>query len=157
MIKTKAIILKSADSNEVDRLLTVYSEKLGKINISAKGVKKLESKLRYSIEPITYTQMILVEGKNFLILKDSVILEQFLKTKKNPEKIKIAQKLAELIDEAIIGEEKDENIWKLALFMFKSIEEDKISTKSAIADFQKNLIKLLGYSPQDIKNLNEIY
>jgi DNA repair protein RecO (recombination protein O) len=157
MIKTKAIILKSADSNEVDRLLTVYSEKLGKVNISARGVKKLESKLRCSIETITHTQMILVEGKNFLILKDSVILDQFLKIKKNPEKIKIAQKLAELIDEAIIGEEKDENIWKLALFTLRSIEEDKISIKSAIADFQRNLIKFLGYNPQDIKNLNQIY
>jgi DNA repair protein RecO (recombination protein O) len=157
MIKTEAIILKSADSNEVDRLLTVYSEKLGKVNVSAKGVKKLESKLRYSIEPITYVRMILVEGKNFLILKDSIISNQFLKIRKNPEKIKISRKLADLIDEAFIGEEKDENIWRLILYTFKSINEDEISLKSVIADFQKNLIKLLGYDPEEMKNLNQIY
>lgn len=157
MIKTEAIILKSADSSEVDRLLTIYSERLGKINISAKGVKKLESKLRYSIEPITHVQMILVEGKNFLILKDSIILDQFLKTKKNPEKIKIAKKLIGLIDEAIVGEEKDEGIWRLVSFTFKGIDGDKISPKSAIADFQRNLIKLLGYNSEEIANLNQIY
>ena len=157
MIKTEAIILKSADSNEVDRLLTVYSEKLGKISISAKGVKKLESKLRYSIEPITYVRMILVEGKNFLILKDSVILNQFLETKKDPEKMKISRKLAELVDEAVFGEEKDESIWRLISFTLKSIDEDKISPKLAIADFQKNLIKLLGYDPEEMGNLNQIY
>jgi DNA repair protein RecO (recombination protein O) len=157
MIKTEAIILKSADSNEVDRLLTIYSEKLGKINISAKGVKRLESKLRYSIEPISYVQMILVEGKNFLILKDAVVLNQFLNIKKDLEKVKIAQKLADLIDEAIVGEEKDEDIWKLVLHVLKTIEDDKANLKSIISDFQRHLIKLLGYNPEEMKEIGNLY
>jgi len=157
MIKTEAIILKSADSSEVDRLLTVFCEKLGKISISAKGVKKLRSKLRYSVEPISYVRMILVEGKNFLILKDAIIIDQFLKTKRTLDKLKIAQKLAELIDEAIVGEEKDEDVWKLIALTFKSINDDKVLLKSAISDFSKNLIKLLGYDPEEIKNLNDLY
>ena len=157
MIKTEAIILKSADSNEVDRLLTVYSEKLGKVNISAKGVKKAESKLRYSIEPISCVQMILVEGKNFLILKDSVVLNQFLAIKKDLAKIKIIKKLADLIDEAIVGEEKDENIWKLLKFTFENVEAGKINSASVVDDFSVNLIKLLGYDPEEVKNLNQIY
>lgn len=157
MIKTEAIILKSADSNEVDRLLTVYSEKLGKVNISAKGVKKVESKLRYSIEPISCVQMILVEGKNFLILKDSVVLNQFLAIKKDLAKIKIIKKLADLIDEAIVGEEKDENIWKLLKFTLENVEAGKINSASVVDDFSVNLIKLLGYDPEEVKNLNQIY
>ena len=157
MIKTEAIILKSADANEVDRLLIVYSQKLGKISISAKGVKKLESKLRYSIEPISWVQMILVEGKNILILKDAIIKDQFLNIKNDLEKIKIAEKLADLIDEAIIGEENDDNVWKLILITFKGLDEGKIALKSAVSDFEKNLIKLLGYSPEAIKELKDIY
>ena len=133
MIKTEAIILKSADANEVDRLLIVYSQKLGKISISAKGVKKLESKLRYSIEPISWVQMILVEGKNILILKDAIIKDQFLNIKNDLEKIKIAEKLTDLIDEAIVGEERDEDVWKLILITFKGIDEGKIALKSADA------------------------
>ena len=157
MIKTEAIILKTADANEVDRLLVIYSEKLGKINISAKGVKKLESKLRYSIEPISWVQMILVEGKNVLILKDAVIKDQFLKIKKDLEKIKIARKLADLIDEAIAGQERDDDIWHLILMTFKGLNENKIFPKSVLTDFQKNLIKLLGYDPEAMKNLKDIY
>jgi DNA repair protein RecO (recombination protein O) len=157
MIRTEAIILKSADSNEVDRLLTIYSEKLGKINISAKGVKKLESKLRYSIEPISWVQMILVEGKNNLILKDAVIKDQFLNVKKDLGKIKIAQKITDLIDEAIAGQEKDDDIWCLGLTTLRSLNEDKISLKSVIADFERNLIKLLGYNPEVMGELKDIY
>ena len=157
MIKTQAIILKSTDSNEIDRFLTVYSKKLGKVLINAKGVKKLESKLRYSIEPISYVQMILVEGKNFLILKDAVLLDQFLKIKKDLQKIKIAKKLAEMIDEAMAGEEKDEDVWFLILKTIQAIDRNRISGNLVLKTFQKNLIKLLGYDPEQMKNLRDIY
>jgi DNA repair protein RecO (recombination protein O) len=156
MIKTEAIILKYSDTNEADRILTIYSKERGKINVSAKGVKKLESKLRYSIEPISYVQMILVEGKNFLILKDAVLIEQFLNIKKDLEKIKIAKKLTDFIDEAMAGEEKDEDVWFLILKTFKTLNVGG-SASNIIENFQKNLIKLLGYDPEQMKNLRDIY
>jgi len=153
MIKTEGIILKKAGLNEKDRLLTVYTKELGKVLVSAKGVRRLESKLRYSIESISCVQLILVEGKNFLILKDAILKNQFLKIKKDLKKIKIAKEIADLIDEAIAGEEKDENIWKLILNIFKDLNTKKIDLK----EFQKNLIKLLGYDPEHIKDLRDIY
>lgn len=160
MIKTEGIILKKAGLNEADQLLTVYTKELGKVKISAKGVKKLGSKLRYSIELISYVQLILVEGKNFLILKDSVIKDQFLKIKKDLQSIKIAKQITDFIDEAIIGEEKDENIWDLILKTYKDLnvggEASNIGS-NIMQDFKKNLIKLLGYDPEQMKDLNDIY
>lgn len=156
MIKTEGIILKKAGLNEKDRLLTVYTKELGKASISAKGVRKLESKLRYSIEPISYVQLILVEGKKFLILKDAVLKNQFLKIKKDLEKIKIAKEIADLIDEAIVGEEKDEKIWKLILQTYKALNVG-YSTSHIKQEFQKNLIRMLGYDPEHIKDLRDIY
>ena len=155
MIKTEAIILKKSDFNEKDRILVVYAEKLGKVNISAKGVKKLESKLRYSIEPISYVQMILVEGKNFLILKDAVLIDQFLNIKKDLEKIKIARELVDIIDEAIVGEEKDEDIWSLILKTIQAIDRGQTSVN--LEEFQKNLIELLGYDPEQMKKIEDLY
>jgi len=159
MIKTEGIILKKAGLNEVDQLLIVYTKEFGKVNILAKGVRKLESKLRYSIEPISYVQLILVEGKTFPILKDAVLKNQFLKIKKNLKPLKIIKQIADFIDEAIAGEEKDEEIWKLILTTFKSIdvENDPAAAGHIKEDFQKNLIRLLGYDPEQIKDLTDIY
>jgi DNA repair protein RecO (recombination protein O) len=154
MIKTEGIILKSNHFNELDRILTIYTKKLGKVKISAKGVKKIESKLRYSIEPISYVQLILVEGKNFLILKDAIIKNQFLNIKKDLEKLKIVKEIAEIIDEAIVGEEKDEGVWSLLLKTIQAINSDKAID---LADFKKNIIKLLGYDPDQVKEIEDIY
>jgi len=156
MVKTEAIILKTADLSEADRLLIIYSKEFGKIRIIARGSKKLESKLRCHIEPLSHSQLILVEGKNFKIVKNAILVNEFLEIKKDLEKIKIAQQIAKLIDEAIIGEEKDEKIWELILVTLK-----QLNIGPRIPDtkerFKKKLIELLGYSPEDIKDLADIY
>ncbi len=156
MIKTEAIILKSADQNETGRLLTVYSEKIGKINIQAKGVKKVESKLRGHIEAISYVQFILVEGKNSLILKDAFLLDQFLNIKKDLEKIKIAKQIANLIDEAMAGQERDDDIWKLILETFETLDDAR-DTKDIIIKFEKKLIQLLGYDSEHMREIESLY
>ncbi len=157
MIKTEAIILKTTDIGEVNRFLTIYSKELGKIRVIARGVKKKESKLRCHLEPLSYNHLILVEGKSFRIVKDAVLADEFLKIKKDLEKIKIAQKITELIDEAIVGEEKDEEIWNLLLKTFNAIEVNSEFIESAVSNFQENLLRLLGYDPEHVKSLADIY
>jgi len=156
MIKTEAIVLKSADAGEVDRLLTIYSKELGKVRILAKGVKKIESKLRYSIEPFSYVQLILIEGRSFYILKDAVLIDQFLGVKRDLKKLVVAQKIREIIDQAIVGQEKDEDVWDLILRTFKKINQELIEL-SIVKEFFKNLIVFLGYDPQEVKQLRDLY
>ena len=157
MIKTEAIVLKTADLGEADRLLTIYTKEFGKIQVLAKGIKKLESKLRYNLEPLSYSLLILVEGKNFRIVKDAVLIDQFLSVRNDLEKIKIAYKIVDIINELIAGEEKDEDVWNLILETFMAIERDKIYLNLVVSEFQSSLLKLLGYDPKSIKNLRDIY
>lgn len=156
MIKTEAIILKSADLGETDRLLTIYSKEFGKIQVAARGTKKLESKLRYHLEPFGYSHLILVEGKNFRIVKDVVLINQFLSMRKDLEKMEIAYKIVDLVDELIVGEEKDEEIWNLFLKTLKKLNVGS-PTSNMMVGFQNSLLKLMGYDPKQVKNLADIY
>lgn len=158
MTKTEAIILTGNDFGEADRVFTVYSKEFGKICILAKGVKKLESKLRYHLEPLSYSYLILIGGKSLRIVKDAVLIDQFLSMRNNLKKITIAKKITELLNELIVGEEQDENIWNLLVKSLKIINtKDNLSDNSTIiSDFKNNLIELLGYDP-DHTNLQNIY
>lgn len=148
MTKTEAIILKSADLGETDRLLTIYSKEFGKIQVAARGIKKLESKLRYHLEPLSYSLLILVEGKKIRIVKDAVLIDQFLSMRRDLEKMKTVYKIVNLIDELIAGEEKDNDIWNLIL---EALREPNPK------DFQDNLLRLLGYDPKYVKDLADVY
>jgi len=158
MIKTEAIILKSDNFGEVDRVLTIYAKEFGKICVVAKGAKKLESKLRYHLEPLSYSYLILIGGKSLRIVKDAVLIDQFLSIRNNLKKIKTAQNITELLDELIVGEEQDENIWNLLIKSLKIINtKDNLSDNSTmISNFKNTLIELLGYSPEHT-NLQNIY
>ncbi len=156
MIKTEAIILDSADIGETDRLLTAYTQQLGKIRILAKGVKKLQSKLRSYVEPLSYTYLILVEGKKSLILKDATLLDQFLSMRKDLKKMNHAWEIKDIIDQLIVGEEQDEDIWKLILIAFDNLDVKQLEPK-LIPNFRNNLLNLLGYDPAEVKNLADIY
>ena len=48
---TEGIILKRKDYQENDRLFTIYSKDYGKIDLIAKGTKKISSKLNSYLEP----------------------------------------------------------------------------------------------------------
>ena len=65
-----------------------------------------------------------------------------------PEKMKVAFKIVDLIDELIVGEEQDENIWNLILKAFKELN---------VKSFRDDLLKLLGYDPKQVKNIEDIY
>lgn len=156
MIKTEAIILKTADLGETDRLLTIYSKEFGKIQVIARGTKKLESKLRYHLEPLSYSHLILVEGKNSRIVKNAILIDQFLSMRRDLERTKIVYKITSLVDELIVGEEEDEQVWELLLQTFQEISAGHMISNIA-KDFQDSLLKLLGYDPGQIKSLADIY
>lgn len=156
MIKTEVIVLKAADLGETDRLLTIYSKEFGKIRVMAKGIKKLESKLRSHLEPLSYSQLILVEGKNSMIVKDAILIDQFLKIRNDLEKFKTVHEIMDLIDEFIVGEEQDNDIWNLLLETLKKFNVGgPISNMEQV--FQNNLIRLLGYDPEQVKSVEDIY
>lgn len=62
---TRAIILDRKDYREDDSRIIVYSEKKGKLNLIARGGKKMKSKLSGHIEPLTLSRLMVVNGREF--------------------------------------------------------------------------------------------
>ncbi len=157
MIKTEGIILKKSDLGETDRLLTIYTKEFGKITVLAKGVNKLTSKLRYHLEPLNYSYLILIEGKNFRIIKDAILMDQFLNMRQDLKKMGTAFEIVNLLDELIVDEEQDENIWISMIKTIQAINKSDVSDDIILKEFKKKLISLLGYDPEYVKSSADIY
>jgi len=84
------------------------------------------------------------------------LIDQFLGVKRDLKKLVVAQKIREIIDQAIVGQEKDEDVWDLILRTFKKINQELIEL-SIVKEFFKNLIVFLGYDPQEVKQLRDLY
>lgn len=60
---TKALVLEKIPMGETDGLLTLYTERLGKVSVKARSLRKITSKLSAHTEP-GYLALVRLVGKN---------------------------------------------------------------------------------------------
>ena len=68
-IKTTAVCLRSVEYGENDRIITLLTDKLGKIAVRARGISSPKSRLRQATVPFSFGEYILVENGDFYTLK----------------------------------------------------------------------------------------
>ena len=84
MYSAQGIILKREDFREKDERVVLYTKEFGKISVIAKGAKRIEAKLRGSLDIFNFVDIIFVEGRHFFILTGVEIQERFSNLIKNP-------------------------------------------------------------------------
>ena len=61
---TDGYIIDSSNSGESNKVFTILTKELGTIIATAQGVRKLQSKLRYSLQDLSFAKFAFVRGKD---------------------------------------------------------------------------------------------
>lgn len=142
--KIEGIIIKRRNYKDQDRILTVLSRTHGKIYVKASGVRKITSRRAGHIEPLNHVVLSLYPGHVFPILTEASTLNNFSDIKTDFDRVGTAYHLCELIDGLC-----PENQEMLQVFDLLHLTLEKLSSseyaKSIIADFEMQLLSLLGY------------
>ena len=80
---TTALVLKRRDHNEHDRLFCLYTKDYGKIDVLAKGTKKISSKLNSYLEPFYLIKVMIAKGKGFDKLANCNLIEGYQNLRQN--------------------------------------------------------------------------
>jgi DNA repair protein RecO (recombination protein O) len=149
--RTKGIIIKKVDRNEADQLFTVYTEDFGKIDVLGRGIRKTASKLRSGIETIYFSEIEFIQGKNYKTLTDAILIDNFWNLRKDLERLALALKISENLDNLIHNQETDLKIWNLVTRTFQELNNPNF--KFSIYNLQYyyffwNLLSVLGYRPE---------
>jgi recombinational DNA repair protein (RecF pathway) len=120
--RTKSFALKKEARKEADQIFTLYTEDFGKIKVLGKAIGKIKSKLRGGIGIFSLSEIEFIRGKAYNTLTDAVVINNFRNTKEDLEKLKIAYKVSEALDELINGEQPDERIWQLVNEVFGNLD-----------------------------------
>jgi len=147
LYRTDALILHRSDFGEADRLLTVFTPRLGRLRLLAKGARKPTSRKAGHVEPFTYVHMLVARGRNLDIVSQVETLESFRSVREDLERASQAYYLAELINSFI--EEGDENpvLFDLALATLARLCETR-DRALALRFFELRCLGLVGYQPQ---------
>lgn len=148
--RSQGLIFKKEDRGDADQLFTVFTKEFGKLEISAKAIRKISSKLRSGAEIFYLSEIEFIQGKAQKTLTDAVLIEKFADLKKNLGKLKIAYKISEILDKLIRGQESDLKIWNLILETFyglKELKNEDGKLEIIYYYFLWNFLSILGYQP----------
>ncbi len=149
--RTKAIVFAKRDRAEADRSFSVFAEGFGRLEIFAKAIRKIASKLKSGIDSFYLSEIEFVQGKSQKTLTDAMAIDKFKNITENAHKFKIAGSIAEVLDDVIRGQEKDEGLWLLITEVFErldNMEQDNWKLDLLYCYFLWNMLSLLGYGPQ---------
>lgn len=141
---TTALVLKRQAIGETDRLVTLLTDKRGKITCLAKGVRKIKSSQRAYLEPGNLIKAFLIHTKSLPLLTQSTLIDDLAKLRSNLVKIRQITQLLEIIDRLFVEEEIDLELFKKILHIRGDLMQAHCSKKQIKKNIAQLLIQL-GY------------
>ncbi len=147
MITTSAFILRRYNLRDADRIYTLYTERLGKIDAIATGVRKIKSKLASHLEPCGVVAVTLVRGKRGWRLVNARREESFFAIHTDLERFVCVMTALETVDALTKVEAPDGQIFYLLRELFVHGVSSTVRVKELLNPFLYHLLDLLGYRP----------
>lgn len=110
---TEGFILKSINFGEANKYFLIFTKDFGLIKATAQGARLLKSKLRYSLEDYSFTQVSIVRGREIWRLtsaQNKIATRNFLREDK--EKFLLLSRLFSLLLRLLHGEEKNDSLFE---------------------------------------------
>lgn len=145
--KSDAIVLKKRNFAEADRILTLLTQKKGKITVLAKGVRRLKSRKGGNLDLLNCCELLLARGRDLDLIVEAQVKNSFLPLKKDLFKTSLSYFACEIVD-ALTGEgqENRQLFWLLKDFLKHLAKEpEKEKQKLLLLAFEFKVIDLSGF------------
>ena len=149
--KTQAFTFQKSDTNEADRVFSVFSNNYGRLDLFAKAIRKINSKLKGGINIFSFSDIEFIQGKNRKTLTDSSTIKRFDNINDNLEKFNVANKIGNVLEDFLKGEEMDVKVFDLLGEIFSELNDIKTDgQKSSFLYyyFLWNFLAIQGYKPE---------
>ena len=145
MLKTRAIVIKTQEFKESDKLVWLFTEDFGKITAIAKGARKNKSKYISSTMPCCYGEFVLFKGKNLYTINEVTIIDSFQQLLRNLDTITYASYFNELIDITLENDEVHKELFKDLVTAFYFIKSGVMDIEVLARAFETKVLKATGY------------
>jgi DNA repair protein RecO (recombination protein O) len=143
---TDALILKRMDYGEADRILTLFTPKLGKIKAIAKGARRTTSRIAGHIELFTRSELQLATGRDLEIITQGESKERFPHLRNGLWHATTAYYLAELTDKFTEEHNEHPDLYTLLIETLRRLDQDASTSPAGQAGNGRNGVYTLQES-----------
>ena len=147
---TEAIVLKTKETGETDKLVTLFTHRFGKVVALAKGVRQITSRRAGSLEPATQGIFFFARGHTWDILTQTQIINSFPAARRNLSRVTQVYQLLEIVDLLTREHQDHPEIYALLVNTLTSLNQPGAKRQLLITNI-RHLVNLLGFgTPQDV-------
>lgn len=143
-----ALVLRETRYKEADRILTLLTDKEGKISVKARGALRKSSKTAAATQQLTYSEMTLFGNRGRWTVNEASVKEAFSGLRKDMDKLSLASYFAELIDALSVEDQPEPQLMQLVLNSLYALSRDMYSQEHIKAAFEIRLMCICGYTPE---------
>ena len=146
-VRTEGIILRRRDFGESDRILVVFTRKLGRISGLAKGARKPSSRISGHLELFSRGTFLVSRGRNLQIITQAETIESYDHLRENLSGIGLGSYIVELVDAVTMEEGSNVKLFDLLATALQALDS---GLEPAIVThyFELHLLGLTGFQPE---------
>jgi DNA repair protein RecO (recombination protein O) len=148
LFTTNAIVIRSLDYGESDKILTFFTKDFGKIKGIAKGARRSKKRFQNALDLFSHLRLIFFdrEGMGLVRAEGCDILNSFPKIREGLKKIFYGNYFLELVNEMAGEREANREAFDL-LLSFLSILDEMEAKEERLRVFEIRMLSLFGYQP----------
>lgn len=134
-------VVKRVNLGEADRFVTLFTHDNGKMEVLAKGVRKITSRRASHIELLNLVRFHSIKTSKNFILTEIELINSFEKRKDTLKQCEIGFLVCELIDTLCPYGQTNKELFSRVLVFLKSGE----FSEEALLQFESEVLSILGY------------
>lgn len=149
LVDTDAIVLRTYNLAEADKIVVFFARKTGLVRGVARGARRLKSRFGAGLEPFTLVSLSYFEkeGRELVSLRQTEILRSHFALSADENILAALSYMAELVMEYAPPHEADERLFRLFCACVDALKENPLQVEAALRYFELWILRLSGFLP----------
>jgi DNA repair protein RecO (recombination protein O) len=115
LYRDRGVVLRTIKLGEADRIVTLVTERHGKVRAVAKGVRKTKSRFGGRLEPPSHVALLLYEGRSLDIVTQAETIDHFRPVRDDLDRLARAATMLEVVDQLSQEGEPNPRLYQMLL------------------------------------------
>jgi DNA repair protein RecO (recombination protein O) len=146
--RTDALLLRSVDYGEADRVLTLLTRRFGKVACIARGARRSKKRFGGVLQPFTLLRAAIEPRQSGMpMLQAAEIGRHHPRIVSDLDRVSAGYAALELVRELSADHEADDAIFDLALELLAALDAESCRPAALLVCFEARLLAIAGFAP----------
>jgi DNA repair protein RecO (recombination protein O) len=145
LYRDHGIVLRTHKLGEADRIVSLITERHGKVRAVAKGVRKTKSRFGARLEPTRHVALQLYEGRELHTVTQAESVDHFSEIRGDLDRLTRAVAMLEAVDQLAQEQEPNPRLYQMLLGALRALEVQ--DSPLVVAAFYWKVLALEGFRP----------